>query len=156
MQNSCSIDYPYILSISNIATSKGAGLSCELDYTISFWSWISSSYPLFERILPKLYVVVGVVLSVMLKFVRTSKPISDKYPNWPKNHKLKGFVLVEEDLKVVRWGANAISVFVFTHANFPDKKSMLLSNTSMWPKRVQKETSLSELRIPSPLQALES
>ena len=33
------------------ATSKGAGLSCELDYTISFWSWILSwKYPHFVEI----------------------------------------------------------------------------------------------------------
>ena len=69
----------------------------------------------------KLWDIIGAVASMMLKFVHTSNPIRDKYPNRPKNHKLEGVVLVEEDVKFVRRGANAIPIFVFTHANFPDK-----------------------------------
>ena len=58
----------------------------------------------------------------MSKFVHHSKPIIDKYHNWPKKHKLQGVVLVEADWKVVRQGANEILVFVFTHFDFPDQK----------------------------------
>ena len=47
----------------------------------------------------------------MLKFVHPSKPIHDKYPNRLNNHKLEGVVLLEEDVKVVRRGANAIPFF---------------------------------------------
>ena len=38
------------------------------------------------------------------------------------NHKLQGVILVEVDTKVVRRGANAILVFVFTHFEFTDKQ----------------------------------
>ena len=58
----------------------------------------------------------------MSKFVHPSKSISDKYSNWPKNHKLQGVVLVEVDAKVVRRGTNTILVFVFTHFYFPDEQ----------------------------------
>ena len=57
----------------------------------------------------------------MLKFVHPSKPIHDKYPNRLNNHKLEGVVLLEEEMKVVRQGANAIPVFVFTYPDFLDK-----------------------------------
>ena len=80
---------------------------------------------------PKLHVGVGAVASVMLKFVHPSKRIRDKHPNRLKNHKLKGVVLVEEDVKVVRRGADAIPVFVFTHANSPNQNSTPPSDTSM-------------------------
>ena len=43
-------------------------------------------------------------------------------PNRTKNYKLQGVVLVEVDAKVVRWGADAILVFVFTHFNFPNQQ----------------------------------
>ena len=79
---------------------------------------------------PKLCSGVGDVVSVMSKFVHPRKPIFDKYPNRPKSHKLQGVVLVEVDAKVVRQGANAILVFVFTHSDFPDKNSTPPSNTS--------------------------
>ena len=72
---------------------------------------------LFDRMSPKLAKLcagVGAVTSVMSKFVHPGKPICDKYPNQPKNHKLQGVVLVEVDVKVVWRGANAILVFVFT------------------------------------------
>ena len=52
----------------------------------------------------------GAVALVMSKFVHPSKPISDKYPNWPKNHNLQGAVWVEVDTKVLRQGDNAILV----------------------------------------------
>ena len=68
----------------------------------------------------KLCAGVGVVASVMSMFAHSIKPIFDKYPNQPKNQNLEGVVLVEEDVKVVRQGADAIPVFVFTHADFPD------------------------------------
>ena len=71
---------------------------------------------------PKLRAGVGAVASVMSKFVHPSKPIRDKYPNRPKNHKLQGVVLEEVDVKVVRWGANEILVFVFTHFYFTDQQ----------------------------------
>ena len=58
----------------------------------------------------------------MSKSVHPSKPIHDKYPNRPKNHKLWGVVFVGVDAKVMRRGANAILVFVFTHSDFPDQK----------------------------------
>ena len=80
---------------------------------------------LFDRIFPKspkLHADVGAVASVMSKFVHPRKPIRDKYPNWPKNHKLQGVVLVEVDAKVVQRGANAMLVFVFTHFDLPNKK----------------------------------
>ena len=48
--------------------------------------------------------------------------IRHKYPNQPKNHKIEGVILVEVDAKVVRRGADAILVFVFTHFDFPNKK----------------------------------
>ena len=65
---------------------------------------------------------VGAVASVMSKLFQPSKPVRDNYPNRPKNHKLQGVVLVEVDIKVVRRGANAILVFVFTHFDFPDQQ----------------------------------
>ena len=71
---------------------------------------------------PNICAGVGDVAPVMSKFVHPSKPIRDKYANRPKNHKLEGAVLVEEDVKVLRRGADLIPVFVFTHANFSDKK----------------------------------
>ena len=71
---------------------------------------------------PKLRAGVGAVASVMSKFVHPSRSIRHKYPNRPKNHKLEGVILVEVDAKVVRRGADAILVFVFTHFDFPDKK----------------------------------
>ena len=58
----------------------------------------------------------------MSNFVHPRKPIRDKYSNQPKNHKLQGVILVGGDVKVVRRGADAIPVFVFTHADFPDKQ----------------------------------
>ena len=66
----------------------------------------------------KLRAGVGSVMSVMSKFVQPRKPICDKYLNLPKNHKLQGVVLVEEDVKFMRRGADAIPFFFFTHANF--------------------------------------
>ena len=65
--------------------------------------------------LPKLRSGVGAVASVMSKFVHPSRSICHKYPNRPKNHKLKGFILLEVNAKVVRRGADAILFFVFTH-----------------------------------------
>ena len=44
------------------------------------------------------------------------------YLDRPKNHKLEGVILVEVDVKVVRRGADAILVFVFTHFDFPDEQ----------------------------------
>ena len=70
---------------------------------------------------PKLCSGVGAVASVMSKFVQPSRSIRHKYPNRPKNHKLEGVILVEVDAKVVRRGADAILVFVFTHFGFTDK-----------------------------------
>ena len=66
----------------------------------------------------------GVVAVVLLisKFFHPSKTIFDKYPNRPKNHKLKRVVFVEEDVKFVRQGSNEILVFVFTHADFPNQQ----------------------------------
>ena len=58
----------------------------------------------------------------MSKSVHPSKPIHDNYPNWTKNHKLQGVVLVEVDAKAVRRGANEILVFVFTHFDFTDQQ----------------------------------
>ena len=58
----------------------------------------------------------------MSKFVYYSKENFNKEPNRKKNHKFQERVLVEEDEKVVRRGADVIPVFVFTHANFPDKQ----------------------------------
>ena len=72
--------------------------------------------------LAKLCAGVGAVMSVMSKFVHPGKPICDKHPNRPKNHKLQGVVLVEVDAKVVRQGANEILVFVFTHFDFTDQQ----------------------------------
>ena len=71
---------------------------------------------------PKLCASVGAVASVMSKFVHPSKSIRHKYTKRLKNHKLQGVILVEFDAKVVRWGANAILVFVFTHFYFPNKQ----------------------------------
>ena len=71
---------------------------------------------------PKLRVGVGDVASVMSKLVHPSKSIRFKYPNRPKNHKLQGVILVEVEAKVVRRGANAILVFVYTHFDFPDEQ----------------------------------
>ena len=70
---------------------------------------------------PKLHAGIGAISDVMLKFILPSKPIRDNYPNQTKKHKLEGVVLVEEDMKVVRRGADVIPVFVFTHDSFPDK-----------------------------------
>ena len=64
----------------------------------------------------------GVCYCLVTPPTHPSKPILNNYPNSPKNHKLEGVVLVEEDVKVMRRGSDAIPVFVFTHANFPDKK----------------------------------
>ena len=58
----------------------------------------------------------------MSKFVHPRKLICDKDPNQPKNQNIEGIVLVEEDVKVVQQGANAILVLVFTHANSADKQ----------------------------------
>ena len=71
---------------------------------------------------PKLRAGVGAVASVMSKSVHPSSSIHHKYPNRPNNHKLQGVILVEVDAKVVRRGANAILVFVFTHFDFPDEQ----------------------------------
>ena len=78
---------------------------------------------LFDRISPKspkLRADVGAVASVMSKFVHPSRSILHKYPNRLKNHKPQGVICVEVDAKVVRRGANAILVFVFTHFDFPN------------------------------------
>ena len=83
------------------------------------------SLTLFDRMSPKslkLRAGVGAIALVMSKFVHPSKSICDKYPNWPKNHKLRRFVLVEVDMKVVRKGSNVILVFVFTHLYFPNQQ----------------------------------
>ena len=69
---------------------------------------------------PKLLAGVGAIASVMSKFIHPSKPIIDKYANRRKNHKLQGVGLVEVDVKVLRQGANAILVFFFTNADFPE------------------------------------
>ena len=58
----------------------------------------------------------------MSKFVHPRNLICDKDPNQPKNQNIEGIVLVEEDVKVVQQGANAILVLVFTHANSADKQ----------------------------------
>ena len=72
--------------------------------------------------LPNICAVVADVASVMSKFVQSSNPIHDKYPNRPNNHKIQGGIFLDKDVQVVwRW-ADAIPVFVFTHADFPDKK----------------------------------
>ena len=71
---------------------------------------------------PKLCAGVADVASVMSNFVRPSNPILDKYPNRSKNHKLEGVVLVEEDMKFMQKGSDAIPVFVFAHTNFPEKQ----------------------------------
>ena len=71
--------------------------------------------------LTTLRAVVSSFASVMSKFVHPSKPIFNKYPSWPKNHKLQGVVLAEVDAKVVGQGANEILVFVFTHSNFTNQ-----------------------------------
>ena len=79
---------------------------------------------LFDRMSPKLQKLragVGTVALVMSEFVHPDKPIRDKYPNRPKNHKLWGVVLVDVDMKVVWRGANKILVFVFTPFGFPDQ-----------------------------------
>ena len=55
-----------------------------------------------------------------VKFFHPSKPICDKHPNRPKNHKLQGVVLAEVDAKAMRQGANAILVFVITHFDYPE------------------------------------
>ena len=65
---------------------------------------------------------VGAIAYVMSNFVHHINPINDTYHNRPKNHKLQGVVLVEEDTKVVRWGADTIPVFLFTHADFIDEQ----------------------------------
>ena len=70
----------------------------------------------------KLCADVDAVASVMSEFVHPSRSIRHKYPNRPNNHKLQGVILVEVDTKVVRRGANAIMVFVFTHFDFPDEQ----------------------------------
>ena len=69
----------------------------------------------------KLHASVCVVASVMSKFVLPSKPIQNNVPNWPNNYKLKGVVLVREDVKVIRRGVDAVLIFVFNHADFPDE-----------------------------------
>eukprot|EP00978_Attheya_sp_CCMP212_P032804 scaffold129611_cov55-Attheya_sp.AAC.2 len=51
---------------------------------------------------PKLHAGVGAIAWVMAKFVHPSKPINEQYPNWEKNHKLEGGVLVKEENKVIR------------------------------------------------------
>ena len=71
---------------------------------------------------PKIHAGVGAVASVMSKLVHANRSILHKYPNRPKNYKLEGVILVEVDTKVVRRGANAILVFVFTHFDFTDEK----------------------------------
>ena len=71
---------------------------------------------------PKLRAGVGAVALLMPKFVQPSNPIRDNYPNRPNNHTLQRVGLVEEDVKFVRRGADAIPVFVFTHANFTDQQ----------------------------------
>ena len=72
--------------------------------------------------LPNICAGVAAVASVMSKFVHSFKPIHDKYPNRPNNHKIQGVIFLEKDVQVVWRGADEIPVFVFTHANFPDKK----------------------------------
>ena len=72
--------------------------------------------------LPNLRAGVGAVTSVMSKLVHPSRSIHHKYPNRPKNHKLQVVILVEVEVKVVRRGADAVLVFVFTHFDFPDEK----------------------------------
>ena len=96
--------------------------------TIAF---ISSSHHLFERMAPDLFAGVGAVASVMSKFVHPSKPIHNNYLYRPKKHKLGGVVLVEEDKKVVRRGAYAITVLSSPMPVFLTKKYMPPSNTSM-------------------------
>ena len=65
---------------------------------------------------------IDVVASVMSEFVHPSRSIRHKYPNQLKNHKIEGVILVEVDAKVVRRGAHAILVFVFTHFDFPNEQ----------------------------------
>ena len=84
--------------------------------------YIPLSHPLSERLTRNICADVGAAASVMSKFFHPSQPIFDNYPNHLNNHNLDGVVLVEEDVKFVRQGADEIRVLVFTHADFQDKQ----------------------------------
>ena len=74
---------------------------------------------------------IGAVASVMSKLFHPRKPIHNKYPNRPKNHKLEDFFLVEEDVKVVQQGSDAIPVLSSPMPIFQTNNSMPSSDTSM-------------------------
>ena len=69
---------------------------------------------------PKLRSGVGAAASVMSNSVHPINIVRNKHPNRLNKHKFQGVILVEIDVKVVRQGANAILVFVFSHSNFPE------------------------------------
>ena len=65
---------------------------------------------------------IGAVSFVVSRFVYSSKPICDRYPNRPKNHKLEWAVLVEEGEKVLRQITPEILVYIFCYTDFPDQQ----------------------------------
>ena len=62
---------------------------------------------------------VGAVCSVQSKFLHPGKLISDKYPNRPANHELKGLIVVEEGTKMIR--KKDTDVILMRHEDFENQ-----------------------------------
>ena len=62
---------------------------------------------------------VGAVCSVQGKFLHPGKLISDKYPNRPANHELKGLIVVEEGTKMIR--KKDTDVILMRHEDFENQ-----------------------------------
>jgi hypothetical protein len=65
---------------------------------------------------------VGGVATCISRFVHPSKPIRDKYLNREKGHKLDNLKIIALQEKVIRRGAPAAKVYIFSHDDFPDQE----------------------------------
>ena len=54
----------------------------------------------------------------ILRFIHPSKPIRDKYPDFPKTHNIYNLVLIAEAKKRIRRNSGVSNVYTFLHADF--------------------------------------
>ena len=57
-------------------------------------------------------------MSCIPRFIHPNKLISEKYPNFPKRHKLDNLVLIVEDENKIQRNSGVSNVYTFLHADF--------------------------------------
>ena len=53
--------------------------------------------------------------------IRPSNVVRDNYPNRTKGHKVLGFILVGQEMKLIRRGTEPVKVFTFWHKDIPNE-----------------------------------